>query len=118
MSGPITDLAVLAREYAVEGWTWEIAASNGRAILVSSYGEPTVDHEAHCDELGELACHASMPFESWPFDPPARVAITVCCAHLGVPTPWRAGELLTGAMQATGDYTISEVARMLRGEQP
>ena len=117
MSGPITDLVVLAREYAVEGWTWEII--RGGPCLVRGWIALSVtDYE--CDPPGV----------EW------VPAITVGCAHLGVPTPWRAAERLeeiANAESAVSDgflakgwegfadshaqvsTALARAARMLRG---
>jgi hypothetical protein len=94
MSGPIFDLETLAREYAVEGWTWTVEpherGGTGRHVFLSpTIATLTRGRQSACFD-GDF-CWDDGGFHD---GAPAEVAITVCCAALGVPTPWRLAERL------------------------
>lgn len=127
VSGPITDLEVLAREYAVEGYQWvsDYCQKPGPWL---TRGDLAVRVNQNGYAIGEVLS----PANGWlVHGAPPRVAITVCCAHLGVPTPWRMAELLEGkadALRHLADLgrdaepyrdatdAYEHAARMLRGE--
>jgi hypothetical protein len=116
MNGPIVSLEVLVSEYAVKGWTWVVFAVGPINVALQSNDghvqwfveeDGTLGHSIGFDsDLQRIVC-------------PARVAITICCAHLGLPTPWRAAEWLVEQAKLPHHgpaISCHAAARRLRGE--